>query len=78
MHGSPEESILIDRQSTPQQKVNASPLLRQSSIGAKQVRICSFLIPNSLAAVAIEIACASDIVHARRLSCHAPCSQALL
>ena len=39
MHGSPEESILIDRQSTPQPKVNASPLLRQSSIGAKQVQI---------------------------------------
>ncbi|CAL5228886.1 g12101 [Coccomyxa viridis] len=39
VHGSPEESILIDRQSTPQQKVNASPLLRQSSIGAKQGRM---------------------------------------
>ena len=38
MHGFPEESILIDRQSTPQPKINASPLLRQSSIGAKQVQ----------------------------------------
>ena len=42
MHGSPEESILIDRQSTPQPKSGASPLLRQSSIGAKQVQLSSF------------------------------------
>ena len=38
MHGSSEESILIDRQSTPQPKMNASPLQRQSSTGGtKQV-----------------------------------------
>ena len=82
MHGSPEESILIDRQSTPQQNKNASPLLRQSSIGAKQVHACSFPTFSALGGVATIITlchtkkCVSGAFHRMLLAAKPCCNEA--